>query len=200
MSVCEAWADVGRIPKKAIPKIKKAYVNLDRMAEILKITHHDVTAFISAVGETHWRRVPLHPSWTNVFRCHGHRTCAATKEMPPTCCWMMLMRLIKVIEDKAIAYKDTLMIGRTHGVHAEPITFGLKLALWAQEMKRNQTRLKNAREIISVGKISGAVGTYATVSPEIEEQTCARLDWHVPQSPTRLFNATVTLNLSRPWQ
>jgi adenylosuccinate lyase len=83
--------------------------------------------------------------------------------------------LISVLEDKAIEHKRTLMIGRTHGVHAEPITFGLKLALWAQEMKRNAFRLAEAEKIISVGKISGAVGTYATVPPEIEDRACRNL-------------------------
>jgi len=83
--------------------------------------------------------------------------------------------LIAVLEDRAISNKDTIMIGRTHGVHAEPITFGLKMALWAQEMKRNYTRLEEARKVISVGKISGAVGTYATVSPDIEAKACSAL-------------------------
>jgi adenylosuccinate lyase len=174
ISVCEAWADVGRIPKKAITKIKKAYVNFDRMAEILKITHHDVTAFISAVGETigeESRYIHLGLTSSDVMDT------ALALQLRDAADLLLedIDALIKVIEDRAIANKDTLMIGRTHGVHAEPITFGLKMALWAQEMKRNQTRLKNAREIISVGKISGAVGTYATVSPEIEEKTCARL-------------------------
>jgi adenylosuccinate lyase len=174
IAVCEAWADVGRIPKKAIPKIKKAYVNFDRMAEILKITHHDVTAFITAVGETigeESRYIHLGLTSSDVMDT------ALALQLKDAADLLMqdVDALIKVIEDRAIANKDTLMIGRTHGVHAEPITFGLKMALWAQEMKRNQTRLKNAREIVSVGKISGAVGTYATVSPEIEEKTCARL-------------------------
>ncbi len=86
-----------------------------------------------------------------------------------------IAELIAVLEDKAVEHERTIMIGRTHGVHAEPITFGLKLALWAQEMKRNATRLTEAEAIISVGKISGAVGTYATVPPEIEKEACANL-------------------------
>ena len=174
ISVCEAWADVGRVPKKAIPKIKKARVDFDRMAEILKITHHDVTAFLTAVGETigeESRYIHLGLTSSDVMDT------ALALQLRDAADLLLddIDALIKVLEDRAISNKDTLMIGRTHGVHAEPITFGLKMALWAQEMKRNYTRLKNAREVISVGKISGAVGTYATVSPEIEEKTCARL-------------------------
>ncbi len=174
ISVCEAWADVGRIPKKAIPKIKKARVDFERMAEILKVTHHDVTAFLSAVGETigeESRYIHLGLTSSDVMDT------ALALQLRDAADLLLddIDVLIKVLEDRAISNKDTLMIGRTHGVHAEPITFGLKMALWAQEMKRNYTRLKNAREVISVGKISGAVGTYATVSPEIEEKTCARL-------------------------
>ncbi|MCX6007270.1 MAG: adenylosuccinate lyase [Chloroflexi bacterium] len=174
ISVCEAWADVGRVPKKAIPKIKKARVDFDRMAEILKITHHDVTAFLSAVGETigeESRYIHLGLTSSDVMDT------ALALQLRDAADLLLddIDVLIKVLEDRAISNKDTLMIGRTHGVHAEPITFGLKMALWAQEMKRNYTRLKNAREVISVGKISGAVGTYAMVSPEVEEKTCARL-------------------------
>jgi adenylosuccinate lyase len=174
ISVCEAWADVGRIPKKAIPKIKKARVDFDRMAEILKITHHDVTAFLSAVGETigeESRYIHLGLTSSDVMDT------ALALQLRDAADLLLedIDALIKVLEDRALSNKDTLMIGRTHGVHAEPITFGLKMALWAQEMKRNYTRLQNAREVIGVGKISGAVGTYATVSPEIEEKACARL-------------------------
>jgi len=174
ISVCEAWADVGRIPRKAISKIKKARVDLDRMAEILKITHHDVTAFISAVGETigeESRYIHLGLTSSDVMDT------ALALQLRDAADLLLedIDALVNVLEDRAMSNKDTIMIGRTHGVHAEPITFGLKMALWAQEMRRNYARLKNAREIVSVGKISGAVGTYATVSPEIEEKTCTRL-------------------------
>jgi len=87
-----------------------------------------------------------------------------------------ISELIATLENKAVEHKYTIMMGRTHGVHAEPITFGLKLALWAEEMKRNAQRLTEAKRIISVGKISGAVGTYATVPPEIEEKACSKLE------------------------
>ncbi|GAG33960.1 unnamed protein product, partial [marine sediment metagenome] len=86
-----------------------------------------------------------------------------------------IKELISVLAEKAIKYKYTPMIGRTHGIHAEPTSFGLKLALWIEEMKRNRLRLTEAKRAIAAGKISGAVGTYATLSPEVEEKTCARL-------------------------
>ncbi len=174
IAVCEAWADVGRIPKAAIPRIKKATLNFERMGELLKITHHDVTAFLNAVGETigdESRFIHLGLTSSDVMDT------ALALQLRDAADLLLedVDALIKVLEDRALSNKDTLMIGRTHGVHAEPITFGLKMALWSQEMKRNHNRLEEARKIISVGKISGAVGTYATVSPDIEEKTCARL-------------------------
>ncbi len=174
IAVCEAWADLGRIPKTAIPHIRKATVNFERMAELLKITHHDVTAFLNAVGETigeESRFIHLGLTSSDVMD-----TALALQLRDATDLLLEdVDALIKVLEDRALSNKDTLMIGRTHGVHAEPITFGLKMALWAQEMKRNHTRLEEVRKVISVGKISGAVGTYATVPPQIEEKTCATL-------------------------
>jgi adenylosuccinate lyase len=144
------------------------------MGELLKITHHDVTAFLNAVGETigdESRFIHLGLTSSDVMDT------ALALQLRDAADLLLedVEALIKVLEDRALSNKDTLMIGRTHGVHAEPITFGLKMALWSQEMKRNHNRLQEARKIISVGKISGAVGTYATVSPDIEEKTCARL-------------------------
>ncbi|MHB8085906.1 MAG: adenylosuccinate lyase, partial [Dehalococcoidia bacterium] len=174
IAVCEAWADVGRIPKAAIPRIKKATLNFERMGELLKITHHDVTAFLNAVGESigdESRFIHLGLTSSDVMDT------ALALQLRDAADLLLedVDILTNVLEDRALSNKDTLMIGRTHGVHAEPITFGLKMALWSQEMKRNHHRLEEARNIISVGKISGAVGTYATVSPDIEEKTCARL-------------------------
>ncbi len=174
IAVCEAWADVGAIPKEAIPKIKKARVNLERVAEILKVTHHDVTAFLQAVAEglgEESRFIHLGLTSSDIIdTALSLQLKEATKLLAQD-----IDELIAVLQDKAIEHKHTIMIGRTHGVHAEPITFGLKLALWAQEMKRNAARLAEAEKAISVGKISGAVGTYATVPPEVEEKACAKL-------------------------
>ncbi len=174
IAVCEVWAELGRIPKEAIPKIKKASINMERMAEILKVTHHDVTAFLNAVSETVGEESRyIHHGLTS----SDIMDTSLALQMKEAADLLLedIDELTRVLEEKAIAYKDTIMIGRTHGVHAEPVTFGLKMALWLQEMKRNHSRLEEARKIISVGKISGVVGTYATVSPEIEEKTCSRL-------------------------
>lgn len=182
IAVCESWAEAGRIPKSAIPKIKKAYINHERMGEIFKTTHHDVTAFLNAVGETigeESRYIHLGLTSSDIMDTSQ----ALLLQESAGLLLDSLKALIKALEGQAMVHKDTIMIGRTHGVHAEPITFGLKMALWAQEMKRNYTRLEEARRIISVGKISGAVGTYATVTPEIEEKTCAKLGLdHAPIS------------------
>jgi adenylosuccinate lyase len=182
IAVCEAWAETGRIPVKSLNNIKKATVNFERMAEIFKVTHHDVTAFLNAVGETvgeDSRFIHLGLTSSDIMDT------AQALQLQEAADLLLedIDALIKVLEDRALSYKDTLMIGRTHGVHAEPVTFGLKLALWAQEMKRNHTRLQEARKVISVGKISGAVGTYATVAPGIEEKACGTLGLaHAPIS------------------
>jgi adenylosuccinate lyase len=174
IAVCEAWAEIGTIPKEAIPKIKTASCDLERIADILKITHHDMTAFLQAVAEglgEESRFIHLGLTSSDIMDT------ALSLQMKEASKLLAkgVAELISVLEDKAIEHKRTIMIGRTHGVHAEPITFGLKLALWAQEMKRNAARLAEAEKIISVGKISGAVGTYATVPPEIEDKACHKL-------------------------
>jgi adenylosuccinate lyase len=174
IAVCDAWADLGVVPRKAMPKIKLARCNMKRMEEILKETHHDMTAFLGAVSESVGEESRfIHMGLTS-------------SDIMDTALSLQLVEaadiladdikaLIEVIARRAIEFKYTIMIGRTHGVHAEPITFGLKLAVWLEEMRRNQRRLAEARRVIAVGKISGAVGTYATVSPEVEEKACLKL-------------------------
>jgi adenylosuccinate lyase len=174
IAVCEAWAELGQIPKNALAKIKKATYNLERVNEILKITHHDMTAFVNAVSESlgdESRFIHLGITSSDVMDT------ALSLQIKQASNILLddLTELIKVLENKAIEYKNTLMIGRTHGVHAEPITFGLKMALWSEEMKRNFKRLVEAQNNINIGKISGAVGTYATVMPEVEIIACRRL-------------------------
>ncbi|MCJ7743430.1 MAG: adenylosuccinate lyase [Dehalococcoidales bacterium] len=174
IAVCEAWAELGVVPKSAIPKIKKARVDLKRMAEILKETHHDMTAFLRAVAESlgdESRFIHFGLSSSDVMDT------ALSLQMVEAADLLDddIQELISVLSDMALKYKYTPMIGRTHGVHAEPISFGLKLALWVEEMKRNRHRLEEARKVMAVGKISGAVGTYATLTPEVEVKACARL-------------------------
>ncbi len=174
IAVCEAYTELGVIPKADIEKIRLAYFNLERIEQILQETHHDVTAFLNAVAENlgpESRFIHLGLTSSDIMDT------ALSLQMVEAADILKndMDELISAIIERAVEHKDTLMMGRTHGVHAEPISFGLKLAIWIEEMKRNQTRLAEAREVISVGKISGAVGTYATVPPEIEVKACARL-------------------------
>ena len=174
IAVCEAWAELGAIPSEAIPRIKKASFSIKRIDEILIRTHHDMTAFLGSVAESlgeESRFIHLGLTSSDVIdTALGLQLVAAADILA-----LDIAELIAVLKEKARAHQNTIMMGRTHGVHAEPTTFGLKLALWLEEMKRNAQRLAEARKAIAVGKISGAVGTYATVNPEVEKIACAKL-------------------------
>jgi len=174
IAACEAWAELGKIPKEVMPKIRKANCNLERMAEILKVTHHDVTAFLRSVAESlgeESRFIHLGLTSSDIMdTALSLQLQEATNILEQD-----ITEFITALENKAIEHKHTLMMGRTHGVHAEPITLGLKIALWVEEMKRNAQRVTAAKKVISVGKISGAVGTYATVPPQVEKIACAKL-------------------------
>jgi len=174
VAVCEAWAELGVVPKEDIPKIRRATFNLERLNEILKETHHDMTAFLRSVAEglgEESRFIHLGLTSSDVMDT------ALSLQLTQAADLLSrdIAQLIQAVEEKAKEHKYTIMMGRTHGVHAEPITFGLKLANWREELKRAQTRLAQAREMVAVGKISGAVGTYATVPPAVEEKACAKL-------------------------
>jgi len=174
IAVCEAWAELGVIPREAVPKIKLARVDLKRMEEILRETHHDITAFLGAVSESvgeESRFIHLGLTSSDVIDT------ALSLQLIEAAGLLSkdVKGLISVLAQQAIKYKYTPMIGRTHGVHAEPISFGFKLALWVEEMRRNWQRLGEATKAIAVGKISGAVGTYATLSPDVEEKACLKL-------------------------
>ncbi|UCB42358.1 MAG: adenylosuccinate lyase [Dehalococcoidales bacterium] len=174
IAACEAWAELGVIPRKVIPKIKMARVDLKRMEEILQETHHDMTAFLGAVSESldsESRFIHLGMTSSDVMDTALSLQLVEAAELIDE----DIKKLIAVLVEKALEYKYTPMAGRTHGVHAEPISFGLKLALWVEEMNRGRRRFHEGWREISVGKISGVVGTYATLSPELEEKVCARL-------------------------
>jgi adenylosuccinate lyase len=174
IAVCDAWAELGVIPRKAMPKIKLARCNVKRMEEILKETHHDMTAFLGAVAESvgeESRFIHLGLTSSDIMDTSTSLQLVESADILIE----DIKNLIDVLARRAIEFKYTTMIGRTHGVHAEPITFGLKLAVWVDEMRRNQRRMTEARKNIAFGKISGAVGTYATVPPEVEEKACAKL-------------------------
>jgi len=174
IAVCDAWAEIGAIPRSAIPKIKMAKCNMKRMEDILKETRHDMTAFLGSVAESigeESRYIHLGLTSSDVMDT------ATSLQMVEASNLLIqdVKELTAILAQRAIEHKNTLMIGRTHGVHAEPITFGLKLALWVEEMRRNLQRLAEAKKVISVGKISGVVGTYATVTPEVEQKACRKL-------------------------
>ena len=174
ISVCDAWAEIGVVPREAISKIKLAKCNFRRMDEILKETHHDMTAFLGSVSESlgdESRFIHLGLTSSDVMDTALSLQLVEATELLAA----EAKELITALAQKAMEHKYTPMIGRTHGVHAEPITFGLKLAIWVEEMRRNLQRLSEAKRAIAVGKISGAVGTYATVPPEIEQRACRKL-------------------------
>lgn len=174
IAVCEAWAELDAIPKEALPAIRAARFDMDRMNQILKETHHDVTAFLKAVAENmgdESRFIHLGLTSNDIMDAALNIQLLQASEILER----DIAALIRALEQKAIEHKYTIQIGRTHGVHAEPTTFGLKMALWLTEMRRNQARLASAKENIRVGKMSGAVGTYATVDPEVERIACQKL-------------------------
>ena len=177
IAVVEAWVKLGRVPEEALPKIKNARPNPERIDEILTVTHHDMTAFLGALTEEigeDGRYLHLGLTSSDVM----DTALALQLAEAGNILIADIDELIDILRHKALEYKDTIMIGRTHGVHAEPITFGLKLAIWLEEMKRNRERLVQAIDTITVGKISGAVGTYATVPPEVEIIACEKLGLH----------------------
>lgn len=186
IAVCEAWAELGEIPQEDVAKIRKASYNLDRIAAFLKVTRHDMTAFLNSVAESlgdESRFVHLGLTSSDIMdTALGLQMAQAADILAQDAA-----ELVSVLENKAVEHKYTIMMGRTHGVHAEPTTFGLKMALWTEEMKRNAQRLVEAKSTVSVGKISGAVGTYATVPPRVEGIACAKLGL----APARVSNQVV---------
>ncbi|MGI8857900.1 MAG: adenylosuccinate lyase [Thermomicrobiales bacterium] len=173
-AVCEAWAERGAIPAEAMQTIRTATADPERVREIERRTDHDTTAFLWAMGETIGDAARyVHMGLTS-------------SDVVDTTLSLLAVEAIDVVREQldaferavtaqAVAHKRTLMIGRTHGVHAEPLTFGFVLAMWVDEIRRHRTRLDAARAQIAFGKISGAVGTHAHVPPEIEERACALL-------------------------
>jgi len=172
---CEAMAKLGKIPKSALKNIKEnVSINVERIDEIEKTTKHDVIAFLTSltekVGED-GRFIHMGLTSSDVL----DTALAVQLKESAEILLEDIEQLLAVLKKKAFDNKNTLMIGRSHGIHAEPITFGLKMALWYQEMQRNRQRLMQAKESISYGKISGAVGTFSFVDPFVEEYVCSKL-------------------------
>lgn len=175
IAVCEAWHEHGLIPADALNDIReKAAFDVARVLEIEKETRHDVIAFLTNVGEYVGDASKfIHYGMTSSDMLDTGLALQLTQAADILL--LDLRHLLGVLKKRAIEHRDTVMIGRSHGIHAEPITFGLKLAVWCFETARNIERLEHAKKSISVGQISGAVGTYAMVPPEIEENACHRL-------------------------
>ncbi len=183
----EAWAELGEIPKEDVLKIReKATFNVARIEEIEESTRHDVVAFTRAVSESLGEeRKWIHYGLTStdvVDTAYGYLMKQANDLIRAD-----LQRFLTIIGEKAKTYQYTVCMGRTHGVHAEPTTFGLKLALWYSEMKRNIERFERAAKGVEAGKISGAVGTFANIPPFVEEYVCQKLGTRAQEISTQVL-------------
>jgi adenylosuccinate lyase len=175
LCACEAWVELGVIPREDVEALRRgASFDIDRINEIELETRHDVIAFTRAVSETVGpERKWVHYGLTStdvVDTAMGYILRQANEILERD-----ILNFIDILRGQAVTFMDTAMMGRTLGVHAEPTTFGLKLALWYEEMKRNLERFRHAANGVQFGKISGAVGTYANIDPFVEEFTCRKL-------------------------
>ncbi len=172
---CEALCSLGQIPKEDFEQIRdKADFDEKRVAEIEKTVKHDVIAFLTAVGE----KVGESSKYIHLGMTSSDVLDTGLAVQMKQSCELLLARLQKLratLADLAVKYKDVLEVGRTHGIHAEPVTFGLKLALWVKEVDRSIERLRNTQNTVAVGMISGAVGTFANIDPKVEEFVCQKL-------------------------
>lgn len=185
---CEAWATLGEIPMEDVKKIReKADFSVERILEIEEETRHDVVAFTRAVSETLGEeRKWVHYGLTStdvVDTAYGYQLKQANDILRKD-----LRNFLEIIRQKALEHKYTACMGRTHGVHAEPTTFGLKLALWYSEMKRNIERFEHAALGVEAGKISGAVGTFANVPTAIEAYVCEKLGIRPQEISTQVLS------------
>ncbi len=169
IAVCEAWAQLGKIPKSSLAVIKKkAKFDLKRIKQIEKKTKHDIISFLTSVAENVGEDSRfIHMGLTSNDAIDSGQ--ALQLKEAADILIADLKALLKVLKKKAKKHKFTAMAGRSHNVHAEPITFGLKMALWYEETKRNLERLEQAKKIVCVGKLSGAVGTYSNIDPKVEK-------------------------------
>src|SRR5213596_2127284 len=175
IAVCEVHAEMGTIPKEALEQIKsRAKFSVARINEIEKTTNHDVIAFTTNLAES----IGEAARFVHYGLTSSDVVDTANALLLKDACDILLAKidaLLEVLKRRAFEFKDTPQIGRTHGIHAEPTSFGLVWALWYSEMKRNRKRLKRAKKTVSVGKFSGAVGAFAHLDPEIEERVCENL-------------------------
>ncbi|HKX25965.1 MAG TPA: adenylosuccinate lyase [Actinomycetota bacterium] len=184
---CEGWSRLGRIPSEDHDAIRsKATVTANRVAELEATTNHDVAAFVQAAAES----VGPAGRWIHFGMTSSDLLdtgLALQLRAAADLLLAKLERLLAVVRDRALEHRETLCVARTHGVHAEPTTFGHKLAVWAFELARDRDRLRRAREVVSVGKVSGVVGTYAAVDPFVEEHVCRELDLAPAEATTQVI-------------
>lgn len=174
LAVCEAWCEEGVIPEDDMTRLRAAKYDPQRMDEIFQTTRHDVTAFISSITES----MGPEGRWLHLGLTSNDMLDTGLDLQIGEAGELLLLELdqaIAALREQSLKHKDTLMMGRTHGVHAEPLTLGLKLALWWDELTRQRERLVAALETMRVGMVSGAVGTHATVPPSVEERVCRHL-------------------------
>ena len=189
---CEGWARLGRIPDADVREIRRRAVvpTAERVAELERETNHDVAAFVQAAAEP----VGEAGRWIHFGLTSSDLLDTALalqmREALDLVMWR-LEGLLGAVKRRALEHRETLCIGRTHGVHAEPTTFGHKLAVWAFELDRDRERLRRAREAVSVGKISGVLGTYAQVDPAVEEYVCAQLSLRPAEAATQVIQRDV---------
>lgn len=185
--VCEAWQKLGKLPKKSLTAIKsKARIDSAEIKELEEKTRHDVVAFVNNLSES-----------VGADAKYIHMGLTSNDVLDTTLALQMaeafdiliedVERLSSVLARTAKKYKETVCMGRTHGVHAEPTTFGLKVALWYDEMRRHRERLKAARSDIAVGKLSGTIGTYSNIEPEVEAYVCGKLGLGVSCGATQVI-------------
>lgn len=184
---CEAWAELGRIPSADLEAIRSgASVDPERVRQIEETTHHDVAAFVQAVAET----VGPAGRWIHFGMTSSDLLDTAQALQLRSAADLLLTKLealLAAVRDRALQHRATPCVARTHGVHAEPTTFGYKLAVWAFELDRDRDRLRRAREIVGVGKVSGVVGTYGSVDPFVEEHVCRELGLRPAEAATQVI-------------
>ena len=186
LAVCEAWADMGVIPEQDIAAIRGATVQTERSAELLRETHHDMIAFTRSIAE----RLGPPGRWIHLGLTSSDVLDTALSLQIQEAADVLaedLQALEAVLAELAVRYKHTLTIGRTHGVHAEPTTFGHKLAVFVAQVRRDCQRLEHARDELRVGKLSGAVGTHANVPAEVEENALDRLGLRPAEAATQIL-------------
>lgn len=187
LAICEGWASLGVVPQDAVERLKaNASFTVERIEEIEEVTQHDLMAFVGNVAEY----VGEDSKWVHYgVTSYDVEDNALSLRMRSSC--EIILRdidtLIETLKTRAREHKDTLQVGRTHGVHAEPITFGFKLAVWIAEMERNRERFQQAMDQISYGKVSGAVGAYGNVDPRVEEYVCNKLGLKVSPASTQIL-------------